>query len=179
MKRLSIFFLVFAAQNVFGEEEWISIKKKDLCPALHKEAICTDNLINFDEIAKAIKGLGDKDTISDDQADAVSDGSKCGDPLKKAFCSSDARPLCLEDKTSGDDEAERQVCQELYNTCPSIASEPSLNYIKECAQYLKREFTDMKCVTVGSDFNEGVCPRPTRKVTEFSRRVNCVTGSYL
>ena len=169
MKCVCIFVLVFVGQNaVFGEEdEWISIKKKDLCPALHKEAICTDNLVDFDEIARTIRKLGDKGTLSDDQSDAGHDASKCGEPLKKAFCSSDASPLCLEDKTSGDDAAERRVCQELYNTCPSIASEPSLNYMKECAQYLKREFTDMTCKTVGTDFKEGVCPKPTRKMPEF------------
>ena len=147
------------------DDEWISIKKSDLCPALHKEAVCTDDLIKFNEVADEIRKLGEKGTISDDQADAGQKASYCGDPLKKALCSSDASPLCLEDRTSGDDSAERRVCTELYRTCPSISNQPSLKYTEECARYLKREFSDLTCTTVGADFKEGACPRPTRKVS--------------
>lgn len=165
--RCSVCLLVlfFAAQNVFAEDdEWITMKKKDLCPALHKETFCTDNLINFEDVAESIKKLGNEDSISDDQADTGEDASKCGDPLKKALCSKDASPLCLEDRTSGDDSAERRVCTELYETCPSISGQQSLNYTEECARYLKREFSDLKCETV-KDFKEGGCPQPTKKVS--------------
>lgn len=172
MRRVCLFVLFSAALNVVvaEEDEWIDIKKKDLCPALHEEAICTDHFINFDEVAKQIEKMGSKDTISNDQAEAGVDASKCGDPLKKAFCSSDAKALCLEDKTPGDDTAERRVCKQLYQTCPSVSSKPSLNYTNKCVRYLKREFSDLTCKTADNFINEGGCPKPeqTRKVGKFN-----------
>ena len=167
MKCAVLFVLFYSALNaVLAEDDWIDIKKKDLCPALHEEAVCTKKLVNFDDVAKQIEKLALKDTISDDQAEIGTDASYCGDPLQKAFCSSDAKAMCLEDKTSGDDSAERRVCNELYKKCPSLSSQPSLDYTKECAQYLKREFSDITCKTV-DDFKEGSCPKPTRKVCKY------------
>ena len=110
MRCASLFVLFYSALNaVLAEDDWIDIKKKDLCPVLHEEAVCTEKLLNFDEVAKQIEKLASKDTISDDQAEIGTDASDCGDPSQKAFCLSDAKAMCLEDKTSIDDSAERRV----------------------------------------------------------------------
>ena len=160
------FIAIFTVSNVFTAEkdDWISMKKKDLCPALHKEAICTDNVINFDDVAEGIKNMAGKNTIEDGKAEKGKKAAKCGDSLKNAICSKDGSPLCLEDRTSGDDSAEKRVCSELYEKCPSISKREGLNYTTECVEYLKREFSDMTCKSVGVDFKESACPRPTRKV---------------
>ena len=170
MNFVSLLYLVcFTTLNVLAEkDDWITIKKKDLCPALHEEAICKENFVDFDEIAKTIGDLGKSDIISDDEVETGQDASSCGEPLKKAFCSKDARPLCLADKASGDDSEERRVCNELYKTCPSLSSRKSLDYTEECAAYLKRKFSDMTCEAVGVDFKAGGCPRPSRKVSIYS-----------
>ena len=169
MRCICSFVLFYAALNiVVAEDEWIDIKKKDLCPALHEEAVCTDHFINFDKVAEQIEKMGSKKIISDKQAKKGEDASKCGDPLKKAFCSSDAKAFCLEDKTTGDDSAERSVCNELYQKCPSVSSKPSLKYTEECVQYLKRQYSDITCKSV-VDFEKGGCPKPTRKVGKFKK----------
>ena len=173
--------LLFIAQRVVlvvsGEDdEWIVMKKKDLCPALHKEIMCTTEFVDFGKVAEEIKKLGEKDgnPFPEEQLGAGQDAANCGDPLKKAMCASDTRPLCLEDRSSDDgDAAERHVCNNLYKTCPLLADRDSLNYTKECADYLKRKYSDMTCEYVGGDFDAGACPRPTQKASRLKQCNAC------
>ena len=158
-----ISLVVLQAKTVISETDensWYTVKKSDLCPKI-QEAIYCSGLFNIDEITKVLENIGNVSLpIDGGYIDHAKDSTECSETIRKALCS-DTSALCLED-FKGDNPEARKICENIYNECPYLAKEESLQqYVDYCERYLLREYSNMTCEAVGPDFPDGGCTKPT------------------